>query len=77
MVAGLAFLSKKSFNPANLSNQKSVWEREQESNKEKQRLREREKQLRIERDHEDLARSRAIARRCTLARHCRQLGAAL
>eukprot|EP00551_Chaetoceros_affinis_P012369 CAMPEP_0203674330 /NCGR_PEP_ID=MMETSP0090-20130426/15783_1 /ASSEMBLY_ACC=CAM_ASM_001088 /TAXON_ID=426623 /ORGANISM="Chaetoceros affinis, Strain CCMP159" /LENGTH=413 /DNA_ID=CAMNT_0050540183 /DNA_START=103 /DNA_END=1345 /DNA_ORIENTATION=+ len=58
MVAGLAFLSKKSFNPANLSNQKSVWEAEQESNKEKQRLREREKQLRIERDHEELARAR-------------------
>jgi hypothetical protein len=29
MVAGLAFLSKKGFNPANKSNQKSVWEARQ------------------------------------------------
>lgn len=58
MVAGLAFLSKKSFNPSNLTNQKSVWEAEQESEKEKHRLRERKKQLRVERDHEELARMR-------------------
>ena len=30
MVAGLAFLSKKGFNPANKSNQKSVWEARQQ-----------------------------------------------
>eukprot|EP01083_Nonionella_stella_P280355 953781_1 len=58
MVAGLKFLSKKSFNPQNLVNQKSVWEREQESKREKDRHRRREKQLTIERDHEELARSR-------------------
>lgn len=58
MVAGLKFLSKKSFNPQNLTNQKSVWEREQESKREAARMRERERQLTIERDHEELARSR-------------------
>ena len=58
MVAGLKFLSKKSFNPQNLVNQKSVWEREQESKREKDRHRRRKKQLVIERDHEELARSR-------------------
>ena len=58
MVAGLKFLSKKSFNPQNLVNQKSVWEREQESNREAARFRERERQLTIERDHEELAKSR-------------------
>jgi hypothetical protein len=52
------FLSKKSFNPQNLVNQKSVWEREQESNREAARFRERERQLTIERDHEELAKSR-------------------
>lgn len=58
MVAGLKFLSKKSFNPQNLNNQKSVWEREQEHKREEARVRERERQLTIERDHEELARSR-------------------
>lgn len=58
MVAGLKFLSKKSFNPQNLTNQKSVWEREQESKREEDRHRRRAKQLTIERDHEELARSR-------------------
>jgi len=57
-VAGLKFLSKKSFNPQNLVNQKSVWERKQESIREAARLRERERQLTIERDHEELAKSR-------------------
>ena len=58
MVAGLKFLSKKSFNPSNLSNQKNVWEKEQQSQKEEQRIKERNKQLQIERDHEELARAR-------------------
>ena len=58
MVAGLKFLSKKSFNPQNLVNQKSVWEAEQESKREEARQRERDRQLTIERDHEQLARSR-------------------
>lgn len=58
MVQGLKFLSKKSFNPQNLSNQKRTWEREQEQKREEARLRERERQLVIERDHEELARSR-------------------
>jgi CBF1 interacting corepressor len=58
MVAGLKFLSKKSFNPQNLTNQKSVWEREQEHKREVARIRERERQMTIERDHEELARSR-------------------
>ena len=58
MVAGLKFLSKKSFNPANLVNQKSVWEREQESKREAARQQERDRQLTIERDHEELAKSR-------------------
>ena len=55
MVAGLAFLSKKSFNPANLSNQKNVYLAEQQSETEKRRIAERNKQLQIERDHEELA----------------------
>ena len=58
MVAGLKFLSKKSFNPQNLTNQKSVFLAEQESQREANRQRERERQLAVERDHEELARSR-------------------
>lgn len=58
MGGGLAFLSKKSFNPSNIANQKNVWKAEQSTNREKARMKERERQLRIERDHEELARAR-------------------
>ncbi|KAL3758469.1 hypothetical protein ACHAWU_004312 [Discostella pseudostelligera] len=56
MGGGLAFLTKKSFNPANWSNQKQVWEARQKDDIEKRRLAERESQLRREREEEDLAR---------------------
>lgn len=56
MGGGLAFLTKKSFNPANWSNQKQVWEARQKDGIEKRRLAERESQLRREREEEDLAR---------------------
>lgn len=62
MGGGLTFLSKKSFNPSNNSNQKTVWEAEQIKERESARLRDRERQLRIERDHEELARARDGAR---------------
>ena len=58
MVAGLKFLSKKGFNPQNLSNQKRVWEREQEKKTEDRRVKERQEQLKRERDDEELARAR-------------------
>lgn len=58
MVAGLKFLSKKSFNPQNLSNQKRVWEREQEKKSETRRAQERAAQLQRERDDEELAKAR-------------------
>ena len=58
MVAGLAFLSKKGFNPANLKNQKTVWEAQQQKEAEAKRIKEREDQLRRERDDEELARAR-------------------
>jgi CBF1 interacting corepressor len=58
MVAGLKFLSKKSFNPQNLTNQKRVWERQQQEKKEDRRINERNEQLKRERDDEELARAR-------------------
>lgn len=58
MVQGLKFLSKKSFHPQNRSNQKRVWEREQEKQHEQTRIREREAQLRREREDEELAKLR-------------------
>lgn len=58
MVAGLKFLSKKSFNPQNLSNQERVYVRQQQTQQEEARLKARERQLTIERDAEELARSR-------------------
>jgi CBF1 interacting corepressor len=58
MVAGLKFLSKKSFNPQNLTNQKTVWERQQQQQAETKRLNERRDQLKRERDEEELARAR-------------------
>jgi CBF1 interacting corepressor len=58
MVAGLAFLSKKGFNPANLKNQKTVWEARQQKEAEAKRIKERQDQLKRERDDEELARAR-------------------
>ena len=58
MGGGLAFLTKKQFNPANISNQKRVWEAEQRAEKEARAARERAEQLKRERDDEELARAR-------------------
>mmetsp|Transcript_11673 Transcript_11673/g.13723 ORF Transcript_11673/g.13723 Transcript_11673/m.13723 type:complete len:434 (+) Transcript_11673:97-1398(+) len=68
MGGGLTFLSKKSFNPSNNINQKTVWEAEQIKDRETARLRDRERQLRVERDHEELARARDGARGADRAR---------
>lgn len=57
MGGGIAFLSKKAFNPSNISNQKIVWKAEQIANQERKRFAEREKQLSIERDHEEFAKA--------------------
>ena len=57
MGGGLAFLTKKSFNPANWSNQKQVWEARQKEGIEKRRVAERDAQLRREREEEELARA--------------------
>ncbi|KAL9183798.1 hypothetical protein ACHAXT_004654 [Thalassiosira profunda] len=56
MGGGLAFLTKKSFNPANWSNQRLVWEARQKNETEKRRLVERESQIKREREEEELAR---------------------
>jgi hypothetical protein len=56
MGGGLAFLTKKSFNPANWSNQRQVWEARQKHATEQRRITEREAQLKRERDEEELAR---------------------
>jgi CBF1 interacting corepressor len=56
MVQGLAFLSKKGFNPQNQSNQKRVWEAEQAAKNEKERLRKRQEQLQREQEEEELER---------------------
>ncbi|KAK1747974.1 hypothetical protein QTG54_001937 [Skeletonema marinoi] len=53
---GLTFLSKKSFNPANWSNQRRVWEAQQNSETEKRRIVEREAQIKREQEEEELAR---------------------
>ena len=54
MVQGMAFLSKKGFNPQNNSNRKQVYEAQQASKLEKERIRKREQQLKKERDDEEL-----------------------
>jgi len=56
MGGGLAFLTKKSFNPANWRNQREVWEARQNAETEKRRISERDAQLKREREEEDLAR---------------------
>ena len=58
MGGGLAFLSKKYFNPANFSNQKKVWEAEQRAEKDAKSAKERAEQLKRERDDEELAKAR-------------------
>jgi CBF1 interacting corepressor len=58
MVAGMKFLSKKGFNPQNLTNQKRVWEKQQEKKQEEQKIKERHEQLKREKDDEELARAR-------------------
>ena len=57
MGGGLAFLTKKSFNPANWSNQRQVWEARQKNESEKRAFAERQAQLTRERDEEELARA--------------------
>ena len=56
MGGGLAFLTKKSFNPANWSNQRQVWEARQNQETENRRIAERDSQLKREREEEELAR---------------------
>ena len=56
MGGGLAFLTKKSFNPANWSNQRQVWEARQKHATEQRRITEREAQLKREREEEEMAR---------------------
>ena len=51
-------MSKKFFNPANLSNQRRVWEAEQRAEKEAKAAKERAEQLKRERDDEELAKAR-------------------
>jgi len=58
MVAGLGFLSKKSFNPKNLSNQKTVWEARQQQQLDDKKARDREIQLQQEQEDAELARVR-------------------
>ena len=58
MVQGIKFLTKKSFNPTNLTNQKQVWERQQQEKEAARKTKEREKQLQKERDDALLAQSR-------------------
>lgn len=58
MVQGMAFLSKKGFNPQNQVNRKQVWEAQQHAKLEKDRLRQREEQLRREREDEELCAAR-------------------
>ena len=56
MGGGITFLSKKSFNPSNWSNQRRVWEARQNSESERRRIVEREAQIKREREEEELAR---------------------
>ncbi|KAL3934700.1 MAG: hypothetical protein SGARI_003274, partial [Bacillariaceae sp.] len=57
MVQGLAFLSKKGFNPQNNDNRKRVWEAQQASKNELERARKRETELRRERENAELEES--------------------
>jgi CBF1 interacting corepressor len=57
MGGGLAFLSKKRFNPANFSNQRQVWEAKQKADLEERKIKDRTEQLKREREDEELARA--------------------
>ena len=61
MVQGIKFLTKKSFNPTNISNQKVVWEREQQQQHRQQQIQERNRILQQEKDHETIQLSRGGA----------------
>jgi len=54
MVQGMAFLSKKGFNPQNNTNRKQVWEAQQNREQEKERLRKRQEQLNREKEDQEL-----------------------
>lgn len=54
----MKFLSKKGFNPQNMTNQKRVYEARQSKKQEDQKIRDRNEQLKRERDDEELARAR-------------------
>eukprot|EP00536_Pseudo-nitzschia_multiseries_P002073 jgi/Psemu1/322386/estExt_fgenesh1_pg.C_270046 len=54
MVQGMAFLSKKGFNPHNNANRKQVWEAQQNSKLEAERIRKRREQLKREQEDEEL-----------------------
>jgi hypothetical protein len=56
MVQGMAFLSKKGFNPHNNVNRKVVWEAQDNEKREKDRIRQRQAQLKKEEEDEDLER---------------------
>lgn len=58
MVQGMAFLSKKGFNPHNQVNRKQVYEAQQHSKQQQERIRRREEQLRREREDEELCAAR-------------------
>lgn len=58
MVAGLKFLSKKGFNPQNMTNQKRVWEAKSQQKQEDKKFRDRNEQLKRERDDEELTKAR-------------------
>eukprot|EP00816_Leptocylindrus_hargravesii_P005613 CAMPEP_0196802056 /NCGR_PEP_ID=MMETSP1362-20130617/1774_1 /TAXON_ID=163516 /ORGANISM="Leptocylindrus danicus, Strain CCMP1856" /LENGTH=347 /DNA_ID=CAMNT_0042173263 /DNA_START=31 /DNA_END=1074 /DNA_ORIENTATION=+ len=58
MGGGLAFLTKKNFNPANWTNQKAVWEARQKKAQEEKAVRERQEQLKVEKEDEQFARAR-------------------
>ena len=58
MVQGIKFLTKKSFNPTNLVNQKVVWEREQQQQQVQQQIQERNRILQQEKDEESIQVSR-------------------
>ena len=63
MVQGIKFLTKKGFNPHNLTNRKRVWEAEQKDATEAAAAAEREASLQRERDDAAILEARGIAPR--------------
>jgi len=61
MVAGLKFLSKKSFNPQNKAQRERVYLAREEEKQEARRIKERQEQLQRERDDEELSKARGDA----------------